>query len=225
MTIDNIMAITMVEVSVDDEISAIEQEYMHHQNHNTISNNNSNSQSASSSSASMHDETDTAENGKMPDNTFLNGIGGVGGGDGGTSIAGRRPPSAGRVRQRNSLCVNPLSMRDVLNDLNDLVDSDDDNDDDENKDDDEPANQPAIACPPPRELNNRQGQRRNPLTSSLDSSSKSLDSSSKSGSAEHRPLVGGFSAAAYESSRLDFYKKQGTLNLFVFSIIIQLLRS
>lgn len=215
----------MVEVSVDDEISAIEQEYMHHQNHNTISNNNSNSQSASSSSASMHDETDTAENGKMPDNTFLNGIGGVGGGDGGTSIAGRRPPSAGRVRQRNSLCINPLSMRDVLNDLNDLVDSDDDNDDDENKDDDEPANQPAIACPPPRELNNRQGQRRNPLTSSLDSSSKSLDSSSKSGSAEHRPLVGGFSAAAYESSRLDFYKKQGTLNLFVFSIIIQLLRS
>lgn len=30
-----------------------------------------------------------------------------------------------------------------------------------------------------------------------------------SGGPEHRPLVGGFAAAAYEASRADFYKKQG----------------
>ncbi len=30
-----------------------------------------------------------------------------------------------------------------------------------------------------------------------------------SGGPEHRPLVGGFAAAAYEAARVDYYKKQG----------------
>ena len=30
-----------------------------------------------------------------------------------------------------------------------------------------------------------------------------------SGGPEHRPLVGGFAAAAYEAARVDHYKKQG----------------
>lgn len=31
-----------------------------------------------------------------------------------------------------------------------------------------------------------------------------------SGGPDHRPLVGGFAAAAYEAARVDYYKKQGT---------------
>jgi hypothetical protein len=30
-----------------------------------------------------------------------------------------------------------------------------------------------------------------------------------SGGPQHRPLVGGFAAAAYEAARVDYYKKQG----------------
>jgi hypothetical protein len=35
------------------------------------------------------------------------------------------------------------------------------------------------------------------------------DSFTVSGGAEHRPLVGGFAAAAYEAARVDYYRKKG----------------
>ena len=42
----------------------------------------------------------------------------------------------------------------------------------------------------------------------LRSSSSSISTKS-SGGPDHRPLVGGFAAAAYEAARADFYKQQG----------------
>ena len=41
------------------------------------------------------------------------------------------------------------------------------------------------------------------------SSSSSISTNSSSRAPDHRPLVGGFAAAAYEAARADFYAKQG----------------
>jgi hypothetical protein len=40
-------------------------------------------------------------------------------------------------------------------------------------------------------------------------SSSKVSNSNASGGPEHRPLVGGFAAAAYEAARVDYYKKKG----------------
>lgn len=40
-------------------------------------------------------------------------------------------------------------------------------------------------------------------------SSSNISNPRASGGPEHRPLVGGFAAAAYEAARVDYYKKQG----------------
>ena len=40
-------------------------------------------------------------------------------------------------------------------------------------------------------------------------SPQQVPNATASGGPEHRPLVGGFAAAAYEAARVDYYKKQG----------------
>lgn len=98
------------------------------------------------------------------------------------------PPSAlssssgsGKAKQRNSISINPLAMRGALAGLSDLDDS---------EDEDEKQNQKKAPPPPP------------PLA-------PSNPNPKASGGPDHRPLVGGFAAAAYEAARVDYYKKQG----------------
>jgi len=45
----------------------------------------------------------------------------------------------------------------------------------------------------------------------MPSSQPSKTNPNSTGGPEHRPLVGGFAAAAYEAARLDHYKKRGKL--------------
>lgn len=89
-------------------------------------------------------------------------------------------PSFSKAKQRNSVSLNPLSMRSALAGLEDLVDSDDDEYD---------HNKYAQTDKPPSPL--------------------PLSNPKASGGPDHRPLVGGFAAAAYEAARVDYYKKQG----------------
>mmetsp|Transcript_16016 Transcript_16016/g.33869 ORF Transcript_16016/g.33869 Transcript_16016/m.33869 type:complete len:209 (+) Transcript_16016:161-787(+) len=90
--------------------------------------------------------------------------------------------SSGKAKQRNSVSVNPLFMRSAIAGLADLVDSDSDDDDDDCH---KHAKKNKRPFPPPAS---------NPKAS---------------GGPEHRPLVGGFAAAAYEAARVDYYNKQG----------------
>jgi hypothetical protein len=45
--------------------------------------------------------------------------------------------------------------------------------------------------------------------SSTNNNTSNPSNPNSSGGPEHRPLVGGFAAAAYEAARVDYYKKQG----------------
>ena len=92
-----------------------------------------------------------------------------------------RPPHI--AKQRSSISVNPLSMRDTLADIADLVDSDSEEE------------EGTTTC------DNKQ----------MPSSQPSKTNRNSTGGPEHRPLVGGFAAAAYEAARLDHYKKKGKL--------------
>ncbi len=89
----------------------------------------------------------------------------------------------GKAKQRNSISLNPMAMRGALAGLADLVDSDDDDDDEGNGAN---ANKQKAPLPPSQPANPK-----------------------ASGGPDHRPLVGGFAAAAYEAARVDYYKKQG----------------
>lgn len=93
--------------------------------------------------------------------------------------------SGGKAKQRNSISINPMAMRGALAGLADLDDSDDEDDKQKNSANN---NQKKVPSPP------SQPQVSNPKAS---------------GGPEHRPLVGGFAAAAYEAARVDYYKKQG----------------
>ena len=98
-------------------------------------------------------------------------------------------PSSVPAKHRNSMSVNPMAMRDALAGLSDLVDSDD-SDNEDPKPTTNGNNKRMPSAPQPQQpagLKNPQG----------------------SGGPEHRPLVGGFAAAAYEAARVDYYKKQG----------------
>ena len=91
-----------------------------------------------------------------------------------------RPPQI--AKQRSSISINPLSMRDTLADIADLVDSDSEEEGTTTSDNKQmPSSQPSKTNP------------------------------NSTGGPEHRPLVGGFAAAAYEAARLDHYKKKGKL--------------
>lgn len=92
------------------------------------------------------------------------------------------PCSSGKAKQRNSINLNQLSMGDALAGLADLADSDDDD-----HDDDSERAQNAKPPPPPPPVSNP----------------------TASGGPDHRPLVGGCAAAAYEAARVDYYNKQG----------------
>lgn len=95
-----------------------------------------------------------------------------------------------KPKQRNSISINPMCMRSTLNELADLVDSDDE--------DDGGKAQPIKKAPAPTQL------RRNSLVAPTPISNRQA-----SGGPDHRPLVGGFAAAAYEAARVDHYKQQG----------------
>jgi len=86
------------------------------------------------------------------------------------------------AKQRNSISVNPMAMRAALAGIADLVDSDDDDEGGKSR---TKSKEPA----PPQHAPNPKA----------------------SGGPDHRPLVGGFAAAAYEAARVDYYKKQGIL--------------
>lgn len=86
----------------------------------------------------------------------------------------------GKAKQRNSVSLNPMDMRSALAGLSDLDDSDDD-------DEDNKAQVKKDRAPSPPQVVNPKA----------------------SGGPDHRPLVGGFAAAAYEAARVDHYKKQG----------------
>ncbi|KAL3791561.1 hypothetical protein ACHAW5_000864 [Stephanodiscus triporus] len=85
-------------------------------------------------------------------------------------------PSWGQAKQRNSVSLNLMAVR---NDLAGLIDGD--GDDGDGNCDTKPIKEERKVC-------------KNPYAS---------------GGPEHRPLVGGFVAAAYEAARVDYYKKRG----------------
>jgi len=89
--------------------------------------------------------------------------------------------SWGEVKQSNSVSLDPMVIRKALAGL---IDSNGDDDHDHNGDDDDDAK-------PVKE------------------ESKVPKNPSARGRPEHRPLVGGFTAAAHEAAQVDFYKKRG----------------
>jgi hypothetical protein len=100
----------------------------------------------------------------------------MGGGGAESGAASSSMPSWGQAKQRNSVSLNLMAVR---NALAGLIDSDGDDGDDIG--DTKPIKEESKVCTNP----------------------------SASGGPEHRPLVGGFAAAAYEAARVDYYKKRG----------------
>ncbi|KAL3795277.1 hypothetical protein HJC23_008362 [Cyclotella cryptica] len=89
-------------------------------------------------------------------------------------------PSQGKARQRNSISVNAVASS-LLAGLSHYDSDDDDGDGNES------TGKEASSTPIPVVVSNPKA----------------------SGGPQHRPLVGGFAAAAYEAARVDYYKKQG----------------
>lgn len=137
------------------------------------------------------DEQDSYDNGDLlvtfPNRADTDGYNSTNNGRGNNGLAGR--PSSDPAKQRNSISVNPMAMRDALAGLSDLVDSDDSDDED--------------LKPTANRNNNRMPSAPQPQQPA------GLKNPHGSGGPEHRPLVGGFAAAAYEAARVDYYKKQG----------------
>lgn len=137
------------------------------------------------------EEQDSYDNGDLlvtfPIRADTDGYNSTNNGRGNNCLAGQ--PSSDPAKQRNSISVNPMAMRDALAGLSDLVDSDDSDDEDLKPTANRNNNRMASAPQPqqPAGLKNPHG----------------------SGGPEHRPLVGGFAAAAYEAARVDYYKKLG----------------
>jgi len=137
------------------------------------------------------EEQDSYDNGDLlvtfPSRADTDGYNSTNNGRGNNGLAGR--PSSDPAKQRNSISVNPMAMRDALAGLSDLVDSDDSDDED--------------LKPTANNNNNRMPSAPQPQQPA------GLKNPHGSGGPEHRPLVGGFAAAAYEAARVDYYKKQG----------------
>mmetsp|Transcript_41122 Transcript_41122/g.70387 ORF Transcript_41122/g.70387 Transcript_41122/m.70387 type:complete len:224 (+) Transcript_41122:168-839(+) len=94
--------------------------------------------------------------------------------------------SFGRAQQRNSISLNPIDLRASLAGLTlDLSDDEDDNNSSITNNNNITMKRQEEPSPPP------------------------LSNPKASGGPDHRPLVGGFAAAAYEAARVDYYKKHG----------------
>ena len=156
------------------------------------------------------EEQDSYDNGDLlvtfPIRADTDGYNSTNNGRGNNCLAGQ--PSSDPAKQRNSISVNPMAMRDALAGLSDLVDSDDSDDEDLKP----TANRLAIGYA--QGVRDRWDMSKNRNNNRMASAPQpqqpaGLKNPHGSGGPEHRPLVGGFAAAAYEAARVDYYKKLG----------------